>query len=227
MRANRLCLVTKAVKKVGFLRFALQFYLNFPYVSRTSLSLKSGVVILSLGITFLPETLLCIFTTSLGRTLNRCQKRVSPVCVPALDSFSVSCQFSVVYHKSPLCRVKPPRQAVDLPPEIQNIETTSSHPKPFWNSLSISSLRQPKTRRSQLVPPVQLCQGRSNQAVPQTVQEPTAKSFKVPVQTLASTQVELAAVSFDQAHCCQVAALHRLLHTIRRLHRKFPYGPDH
>ena len=147
--------------------------------------------------TSLSETLLCIFTTFLGRALIHSQKRAFPVCAPALDSSSASCQLFVVYHQSPLCRAKLPRQVVDLLPEIQNIKTTSSYPKPFWNPLSLFSLRQHKTRRSQFVPLVQLCQGRSNQAVPQTVQEPTAKSFEVPLQTLAATQVRLVACAFD------------------------------
>lgn len=51
-----------------------------------------------------------------------------------------------------------------------------------------------------------LCQEEPNQAVPQTVQKSTVKSFEAPVHTLADTQLRLAACAFDQAHICQVSS---------------------
>jgi hypothetical protein len=70
--------------------------------------------------------------------------------------------------------------------EIQNIETTSSCSKLLCNSQSTQSLRHSKTRTSLFVPLAHLRQGQSNQQVPQTVLKPIAKSFGVPVHTLAS-----------------------------------------
>ncbi len=141
-----------------------------------------GVAYWSLGTSFL--NLILHLHHFLSPEPESLSKAPLPICVAALDS-PVTSLLRIT--KSPLCRAKFPAKQLISYQEIQNIETTSSGPKPFCNSLLILGLQEAKTRRSQFEPSTKHCQGRSNQAVPQTVQEPTDTRFVVPDQTLVTT----------------------------------------